>query len=137
MHDLTRLILHFYLFLGVTAFQERIDMWQQVEGDRMWKNCRRRRAVGRSLGQGGGLRFIEDGFFRVAHRATATGFLILRPSSCLPGQLFNTTNATARDCLISCSENPTCAENLMQRVERHEHHGCGAIRIRDDSSMES
>ncbi len=39
MHDLARFILHFYFFLGVTVFQERIDMWQQVEGDRVRKNC--------------------------------------------------------------------------------------------------
>src|SRR6476646_9916222 len=29
------------------------------------------------------------------------------------------------------------AENLMQRVESHEHHGCCAIRICDDSAMDS
>src|SRR6267154_1787019 len=29
------------------------------------------------------------------------------------------------------------AENLMQRVKGHEHHGCCAIRIRNDSAMES
>src|SRR6476619_6057683 len=108
MHDLTRLILHFYLFLGVTAFQERIDMWQQVEGDRMRKNSRR--SVSRSVW------FACAGCRQVAHRATATGFLILRPSSCLVSQLFNTSNATARDCLISRSENPMYAENLMQRI---------------------
>ena len=43
MHDLARFILHFYFFLGVTAFQERIDMWQQVKRDRVRKNCSRRR----------------------------------------------------------------------------------------------
>src|SRR6476646_10703628 len=99
MHDLTRLILHFYLFLGVTAFQERIDMWQQVEGDRMWKNCRR------------SVRFACAGCRHVAHRATATVFF--SPHFCLASQLFNTSTATSRDCLISCSENPMCAENLM------------------------
>ena len=28
------------------------------------------------------------------------------------------------------------AENLMQRIECHEHHGCCAIWIRDDTAME-
>src|SRR5262249_6784781 len=71
---------------------------------------------------------------RIARRATAT--VLFYPRFCLPGQLFNASGAASRDGLIGCSENPMDAENLMQRIECHEHHGGCAIRIRDDSTME-
>ena len=35
MHDLASFVLHLHFFLGVTVLQKRIDMRQNVEGDRM------------------------------------------------------------------------------------------------------
>src|SRR3954464_8003596 len=105
MHDLARFILHFYFFFGVTVFQERIDVWQQVESDGVRKNC--------SSFAVRSVRFVCSGWDGVAHRAAATGFLIFGPCFCLTGQLFNTSTAAARDCLIARSENPTHAENLV------------------------
>src|SRR3954453_8427306 len=98
MHDLARFILHFYFFFGVTVFQERIDMWQQVEGDWVRKNCSR--FAVRSV------RFVCSGWDGVAHRATAPGFLIFGPCFCLPCQLFDSSTATAGYCLVGRSENP-------------------------------
>ena len=102
-------------------------MWQQVECDRVWKNCSR--LTVRSVGT------MRARYVLAAHRAMATVFF--RPRFCLAGQLFNASTAAARDCLVRRSKNPVCAENLMQRIKGHEHHGCCAIWIRDDSAMES
>src|ERR1700730_16992796 len=40
MHDLASLILHFHFFFRVTAFQENIDMRQNVERNLMWITLR-------------------------------------------------------------------------------------------------
>ena len=100
-------------------------MWQQVEGDRVRKKCSRFAARSADPARRA---------FPVCHRPTATRLFL--PRFLLPGQFFNSSGAASRDCLISCSENPMHAENLMQRVECHEHHSRCAIWIRDDSAME-
>src|SRR5260370_9384720 len=42
MHDLASLVLHFHFLCGVTELEKNIDVWQDVERDRMRINLWRR-----------------------------------------------------------------------------------------------
>src|SRR5947209_17353764 len=79
MHNLAALVLHFHFLFGVTAFEESIDMRQNVERDRMRINLRWRllaapwARAGLTV-RGGGSIFSSGGdlFFEFVDRALAT-----------------------------------------------------------------
>jgi len=48
MHNLAAFVLHFHFLFRVTAFEENIDMGQNIERDRMRINFRRRLSILRS-----------------------------------------------------------------------------------------